>query len=354
MTQALAAIRAAVAKRERLFLTTPNINFAIAALTDQSFRASVLQSDLCLMDGMPLVWLAKLLRIPIKERVAGANLFERLLADPGPPIRVYFFGGPDGVAQQASDTVNARGGAVRCVGHCSPGFKSVEALSESSYLNAINSSGADMVVVALGAKKGQEWLVRNAAILTAPVITHLGAVVNFVAGTVRRSPPWMQRTGLEWLWRIAAEPTLWRRYAIDGKQLLLLLAKQLMRNLTARSVSLPDSSDKSTIKITEESGHIRISLKQGSATTVLPSLQDAFALASDAQRRVVLDLQGTDALNPRIIGLILLAETRLQGLEVTGVSKTLAAQWLRPATGINASQPADTIRGANNKTADGS
>jgi N-acetylglucosaminyldiphosphoundecaprenol N-acetyl-beta-D-mannosaminyltransferase len=105
-----------------------------------------------------------------------------------------------------------------------PGFGTVEEMSTAATIEEINRCAPDFLVVALGAKKGQAWLQRNQNRLKAPVISHLGAVVNMAAGTIARAPLWMQKCGLEWAWRIMEEPPLWRRYLNDG----LILAKLLM------------------------------------------------------------------------------------------------------------------------------
>ncbi|WP_312028340.1 WecB/TagA/CpsF family glycosyltransferase [Aquabacterium sp. J223] len=227
---AMAAVRRAARQRQRLFISTPNVNFAVAAAAQPAFRDSVLRSDLSLADGMPLVWLARRLGLPITQRVAGSDLFAALRrppADGTPPLKVYFFGGPPGVAAQAGERLNAERGGLVCVGHASPGFGSVEAMSAPELIDDINRSGADFLVVALGAQKGQAWILHNLPRLKPPVVSHLGAVVNFVAGAVRRAPPWMQRTGLEWLWRIREEPGLVKRYAGDGLALARLVWDEL-------------------------------------------------------------------------------------------------------------------------------
>ncbi|MDX9945485.1 MAG: WecB/TagA/CpsF family glycosyltransferase, partial [Azonexus sp.] len=89
-------------------------------------------------------------------------------------------------------------------------------------------SGADFLVVALGAKKGQAWIVHNLDRLKVPIVSHLGAVINFVAGNVRRAPLFWQRLGMEWLWRIKEEPALWRRYWSDGLELCRLMVTQIL------------------------------------------------------------------------------------------------------------------------------
>ena len=222
--QAVERICLAIRDQQPLFLSTPNLNFLVAAQSDAAFRESVLCSDLSVADGMPILWLAKRQGTPLPERVAGSDLFEALRRGEGQtilgrPLRVFFFGGPPGVAQRACDVLNAEhaaGGPMLGVGALSPGFGSVEQMSSEDILAAINASSADFLVVALGAKKGQAWIMRNRARLQVPVVSHLGAVVNFVAGTVQRAPVHWQRLGLEWLWRIKEEPALFGRYWRDG------------------------------------------------------------------------------------------------------------------------------------------
>lgn len=227
MAGALARVREAAASRRRVFLSTPNLNFVVGARADRAFRNSVLHSDLSIADGMPLVWVARLLGAPIRERVAGAGLFERLGEPGAAPLKVYLFGGAEGVGEAACQRLNSRGGGLACTGFDAPGFGSLEELSAEDCVARINASGADFLVVALGAKKGQAWIERNRDRLAVPVVSHLGAVLNFAAGTVRRAPPWMQSAGLEWAWRIREERQLWRRYLGDGLAFLGLLATRV-------------------------------------------------------------------------------------------------------------------------------
>ena len=109
---------------------------------------------------------------------------------------------------------------MEVVGFYSPGFGTIEEMSPQHVIDQINESEADIVLVALGAKRGQQWIDFNHQRLNAPVISHLGAVVNFVAGTVARAPLWMQKTGLEWIWRIWEERSLFKRYWLDGQVFL--------------------------------------------------------------------------------------------------------------------------------------
>lgn len=229
LQEAVHQVRSAAINRTPLFISTPNLNFLIASQKDEAFRNSVIHSELSLADGMPIIWLAKLLKVPIRERVAGSSLFEALRHQPlqagERPLKVFFFGGPDGVAQRACEALNQDSAAMACTGALSPGYGTLADMSTPDILAHINASGADFVVVSLGAQKGQAWIERNRHQLNAPIISHLGAVVNFVAGDVKRAPQWVQRVGFEWLWRVKEEPMLWKRYLSDGVKLALLILK---------------------------------------------------------------------------------------------------------------------------------
>lgn len=214
-----------VNKKERCFLSTPNLNFVISAQSDEIFFNSVLDSNLSVADGMPLVWVAKLLGIPLRERVAGSTLFKTLSSEHklSKNIRIFFFGGNEGVAQQAYERMGKLSEKTKACGYYDPGFVSVSEMSSPEIIAEINKTNPDFLVVALGAKKGQEWIQMNKHLLNSAIISHLGAVINFVAGSVERAPESWQRYGLEWLWRIKQEPGLWRRYFFDGIGFLKLL-----------------------------------------------------------------------------------------------------------------------------------
>ena len=230
------ALCVAIRDGRHLFLSTPNLNFLVTAQRDAVFRQSVVESDLSVADEPPDTLLGLYQGTPLPERVAGSTLFDQLRAGAGQAvlgrgIKVYFFGGPPGVAQQACERLNAEHaagrGQMRCVGWHTPGFGPVEQMAAPEVIAAINASGADFLVVALGAQKGQAWILQKRARLQVPVVSHLGAVVNFVAGTVQRAPPAWQRWGLEWLWRIRQEPQLFKRYWGDGWALLGLAVRAL-------------------------------------------------------------------------------------------------------------------------------
>ena len=109
----------AAARAERPFLlSTPNVNFIAESQQDPRFRESLLQSDHCCPDGMPIVWISQLLGIPIKQRVSGSDLFETLRTDDSSsrPLKVFLFGGSEGVAETVCSLLNTRSSGIRCVG----------------------------------------------------------------------------------------------------------------------------------------------------------------------------------------------------------------------------------------------
>jgi N-acetylglucosaminyldiphosphoundecaprenol N-acetyl-beta-D-mannosaminyltransferase len=222
-------VRESTVSGKECFLSTPNLNFVMSAQTDETFFQSVVDSNVSIADGMPLIWVARLLGIPLYERVAGSTLFNQLSTELSEKkIKVFFFGGQEGIAKQAHQRLNESSLGMESCGFYDPGFVSIDDMSSVEIIDKINSARPDFVVVALGAKKGQAWIQKNNSQLTAPVISHLGAVINFVAGAVVRAPESWQGFGLEWVWRIKQEPNLWQRYFFDGAGFLKLLITKIV------------------------------------------------------------------------------------------------------------------------------
>jgi len=305
MQQTVDLLLARAGSGERCFFSTPNLNFLITSQQDPAFRDSVLRSSLSLADGMPVVWLAKLLGLPFTDRVAGATVFERLRDQRAMPLSVFFFGGPDGVAQQAADVLNAGEGRMRCVGAYSPGFGTIEDMSTPAIIERINASHADLLVVSLGAKRGQAWIEHNLAALATPLVSHLGAVVNFVAGTVSRAPSLVGRLGLEWLWRIKEEPALWRRYWGDGMALVrLLTTRALPAALDARRLRAASAAP--VLQESDDGQLYTLTLGGAWRDATLGILRVALARATAQPRRMHLVLRDDCSLDSAALGLLLL------------------------------------------------
>jgi N-acetylglucosaminyldiphosphoundecaprenol N-acetyl-beta-D-mannosaminyltransferase len=311
----------AVASRQRLFLTTPNVNFVVACSRNTVFRNSVIDSDWVVVDGMPLVWLGRWLGLPVPERVAGSSVFERLQCTPPAvgqqKLRVYFFGGPPGAAGDAAEKMNNDMAGMVCVGHASPGFGTVESMSTTEVIDEINAAQADFLVVALGAEKGQAWIQHNRERLDVPVISHLGAVVNFAAGGLRRAPSGWQRAGLEWLWRIKEEPNLWRRYAKDAWRLCQLIMTQVVPCKWHMIVGQFNkrSHEQAVMLVAREKQKVSIHLHGAWLSQKSDYLNARLALVVDEQLPVHLDLSKLQDIDAKILGdiFLLLKDRRSRG-----------------------------------------
>jgi N-acetylglucosaminyldiphosphoundecaprenol N-acetyl-beta-D-mannosaminyltransferase len=181
-------------------------------------------------------------------------------------------------------------------------------MSGPAFTDPINAAQPDFVVVALGARKGQAWISRNWPQLHAPVISHLGAVVNFSAGTIKRAPAWVQRGGLEWLWRIKEEPSLWRRYWHDGQVLLRYLVTQALPWVLFNRSS---SDDARPLKVeVERHGDECVIRLQGSASNGprLAPLRSALAEACAKGWAVSLDLAEVTDIGTSFVGLVQLLD----------------------------------------------
>jgi N-acetylglucosaminyldiphosphoundecaprenol N-acetyl-beta-D-mannosaminyltransferase len=326
MAGAVRRVRASAAERRPCFISTPNLNFVVGSLSDSGFRDSVIHSDLSVADGMPVVWVARLLGIPIRERVAGSSLFERLREYRGMPLKVYFFGGAPGVAEAARRRLNAEARGLECVGFESPGFGSVEALSGEDTIERINASGADFLVVSLGAKKGQAWIERNLGRLRVPAVSHLGAVLNFVAGTVRRAPRWMQRSGLEWLWRLKTEARLAPRYLGDGLAFLRLLATRVLPLawMIRRHRPGPAKIESANFEIEDDGRRLVARLRGAWAAGNLGKLRAELAWRPLSARDVEIDLSRATYVDTAVLGFLMLVygaqKHRGRGFVVSPVS----------------------------------
>jgi N-acetylglucosaminyldiphosphoundecaprenol N-acetyl-beta-D-mannosaminyltransferase len=299
----------AVHTRNQCVWSTPNVNNLVACQIDPNFRDTLLRSNLSTIDGMPLVIIARMIGIPIPERVAGSNVFELLMRGAAGPISVYFFGGQDGIAKQASERLSTISSSMRCVGYHSPGFGPIEGLCTEEIVAAITQASPDFLVLALGTQRGHEWIKRTSERLSVPVVTHLGSVVNFVAGTVRRAPRWLQRLGLEWLWRIGEEPYLARRYVSDAIVLLRLTFTHILPATIHRILFAPKETDLGRARlVTEEDGRTRIVRLQGPWTARnIDPLRQVFAEVTFQGYDLLLDLSLLSYVDTAVIGLVLLA-----------------------------------------------
>jgi N-acetylglucosaminyldiphosphoundecaprenol N-acetyl-beta-D-mannosaminyltransferase len=313
MDEAVQKLQQARLSRTKCFFSTPNLNFLMSCHKQPAFRESVCMSDLSLADGMPLVWVAKLLNIPIRERVSGSDLFDQLRQQTEHLWRVFFFGGPKGVGQNACLAIGDRSVGVLPTGYIYPGFVNTQEMSRGDLIHCINQSEPDLVVVSLGAAKGQDWICRNRHQIDAPVIGHLGAVINFIAGNVLRAPRWMQRTGLEWVWRAKEENSLIRRYLGDGLGFLRMLGTRVLPLALHQVLQRPAKTDFLNATIDSERQHHQnlVTLRGAWDANNLQPVRDIFSHVEKNEINVVLNMASVRSVDSAFVGLLLLLEQSL-------------------------------------------
>lgn len=330
--EALTFICSAIQSGRRCFFSTPNLNFIVEANKDEAFRDSVICSNLVLLDGMPPVWVARLLGIRGIEKVSGSNLIESLWcreAADGRKIRVYLFGGEEGVAARACERMNTSSPGFECVGFQNPGFGSVVEMSDDGILDLINQSKPELLMVSLGAKKGQAWIQANLGKLDAPVVSHLGAVVNFAAGRIARAPRWMQNCGTEWLWRILQEPGLWRRYLLDGFVFIGLIFRQVLPYRVWQSLNRPALNVREPVRVRIEISRkaSMVYLEGACLFSTIGPLREVFRRESAKAVPMILDMTRVPVVDGAFLALCLLlwGQTVMQhqSLRFIGVSTTV-------------------------------
>jgi N-acetylglucosaminyldiphosphoundecaprenol N-acetyl-beta-D-mannosaminyltransferase len=212
-------------KRPRL-VATVNVDFVVNTLTWRLGRIrhpellDILRwADLVTADGMPLVVISKLLGSPLKGRVTGADLVPRLAEDAAQRGKsLYFLGGREVVAKRAASLLQEQHPNLLIAGIDSP-FVYIEGEDladaeevDREIIERVNDARPDILLIAFGNPKQEVWFNRNRNRLRVPVSIGIGGTFEFIAGSVRRAPLWMQRTGLEWIFRITQDPgRLWKR-----------------------------------------------------------------------------------------------------------------------------------------------
>lgn len=309
MEEATQRLLLSIKEARRCNVATPNASFLRLIRSDADFRDAVLASDLSVVDGMPLVWLARALGISVPHRVCGSDLFEALMRRSGDRTSAFFFGATDEVGRRVRERLNTGTSGVRCAGAYAPGFGTVESMSDPGIFRIINQAAPDLLVVSVGARKGLLWLKRNEHLLSSPVICNLGATIHFVAGSIKRAPVFFQRHGLEWLWRIKEEPTLWRRYALDLATLTSVVVGQILPFLVRRALYKASAGQPSAPCLQHYRRETAEVLKFSGAWTEdnLAPARSGLAAATQRASKLVLDLEGVTFVDASFLGLVLVA-----------------------------------------------
>ena len=209
MEEALARIAAFVAAGTPHQVVTVNPEFVMTARRLPAFRAVLNRADLALPDGVGLLWAARRLGTPLRERVAGSDLVP-LLAQQAARHghRLFLLGAAPGVAERAAQRLAAMAPGLQIAGTYA-GSPAVE--EEAGIVRRVRDAQPHILLVAYGAPQQDFWIARNLQRLEVPVAMGVGGAFDFLAGVVPRAPRWVRERGFEWLYRLARQPWRWRR-----------------------------------------------------------------------------------------------------------------------------------------------
>lgn len=229
MDETVELARGSMRDRTRLQHVALNVAKLVNARSDRVLAADVSSSDVVSIDGMGIVWGARLLGLPVKERVAGVDLLSRLLAvcaEDG--FRPYFLGATSKLLQLAVAQAQARHPGLRFAGFRDGYFKPDQ---EADVVREIRDSGADCLFIGMPTPRKERFLAAHRDELNVPFIMGVGGAFDVLSGHVQRAPLRMQALGLEWLYRIYQEPRrMWWRYARTNVLFAAILGRELVRH----------------------------------------------------------------------------------------------------------------------------
>ncbi len=225
---AVARIEAMIATRQPHYVITANVDFLVQARRDVELRRVLLEADLVLCDGAPLLWASRWLGNPLPERAAGADLVPLLVrAAAQRGHRLFLLGPGPEVAAEAAARLQQMHPALMIAGHYSPPVRDLLEMDWPEIARRVSAARPDVLLVSFGCPKQEKWIALHYHLLGVPVMIGVGATLDFIAGRVRRAPVLMQRAGMEWIYRVAQEPRrLARRYAGDLIRFVPMIAAQ--------------------------------------------------------------------------------------------------------------------------------
>ncbi len=235
---ALGAVEQLVDSGSGGVLFTPNVDHIVTAESNAEFREAYAAADLAVADGQWVVWAARLLGTPLPGKISGSDFLLPLARAAGRRGQsIYLLGGAPGVAEEAARRLEKEG-ALIC------GWESPQvdlAAPQDELVARIAATRPSLILVALGCPKQELWIHRHRAQLRPAVLLGVGATLDFIAGRIRRAPPWVSSLGLEWAFRLLHEPhRLARRYLVNDPTFLAILVRT-QREPVALRVENPDS-----------------------------------------------------------------------------------------------------------------
>lgn len=207
-----------------------NVHMFVEAQDSEAFRELINKADIVTPDGQPLAWMLRLLYGKKQDRVSAMDFMPSMLARmQQEQLSVYFYGGTQEMLEKADVYVKKEYPQLKVAGLYSPPFRPLTADEENEIAAKINASGAGLVFVFLGCPKQERWMAAMKGKVNA-VMTGVGGSIPVTIGMQKRAPLWMQKAGLEWLYRFAQEPKrLFKRYAYTNSKFMWVMLKALIK-----------------------------------------------------------------------------------------------------------------------------
>jgi N-acetylglucosaminyldiphosphoundecaprenol N-acetyl-beta-D-mannosaminyltransferase len=230
LQQATDLLVAAVATHRRGYVCVTGVHGVIESQSDPTLRSILNRAFLCTPDGMPMVWIGKLRGHRAMDRVYGPDLMLELCrVSPEQRIRHFLYGGANGAAAELKPRLESRFPGLEIVGLFEPPFRPLEPDEERQLQARVRESRPDVLWVGLSTPKQERFMAHYLERLDVDLMIGVGAAFDFHSGRVKQAPRWMQRSGLEWFYRLCREPRrLWRRYLRNNPRFVWLAAGQLL------------------------------------------------------------------------------------------------------------------------------
>ena len=228
MTELLGVANDCIASRKKLLLGVVNVAKVVNARKDEKLRQSLEEADLIVADGLPIVWLSKLLGDPLPGRIAGIDLMYELLREADQKnYGIYFLGAKAEVVQAVVDKVKREYPGVRVAGFRDGYFNDQQ---EKAIAEDIRDSNADIIFVAISPPKKEIFLRKWGQVMNVPICHGVGGSFDVFTGVTKRAPLWMQNNGLEWFYRFMQEPRrMWKRYLITNTIFVKMCFSEVLR-----------------------------------------------------------------------------------------------------------------------------
>ena len=228
MNETLLAIDKMISSGKKRYIVAVNVD-VIMKIEDDSYMKQITdEADMVLVDGKPLIWIAKWHKHPVKAKISGSDLVPLLCeksAEKG--YSIFIIGGKDGTAEKAKKNLERDYPGIKVVGTYAPPFGFESDVEELDKINKmISIAHPDLLIACFGCPKQEKWIYDNYKKYDAKVSICAGATVDFLAGNMNRAPKWMSEHGLEWFYRFTQEPKrMFKRYFIDDVKIIKLIRK---------------------------------------------------------------------------------------------------------------------------------